>query len=93
MANIKSAQKRIRQIEKRTAVNTARRSRIRTFIRKVIDAIKAQDIAEAKLALRNAQSEIMRGVTKGVLHKNTAARKVSRLSAMVKKADLAQANS
>lgn len=90
MANIKSAQKRIRQTEKRTAVNTARRSRIRTFIRKVIDALKASDIVAAKSALRDAQSEIMRGVTKGVLHKNTASRKVSRLSAMVKKADLAQ---
>ena len=90
MANIKSAQKRIRQTEKRTAVNTARRSRIRTFIRKVIDALKAADIVAAKSALREAQSEIMRGVTKGVLHKNTASRKVSRLSAMVKKADLAQ---
>ena len=90
MANIKSAQKRIRQTEKRTQVNAARRSRIRTFIRKVIEAVKAGNIDEAKTALRTCQSEIMRGVTKGVLHKNTASRKVSRLSAMVKKADLAK---
>ena len=90
MANIKSAQKRIRQTEKRTAVNTARRSRIRTYIRKVIEAVKAENIDEAKTALRLAQSEIMRGVSKGVLHKNTASRKVSRLSAMIKKADLAK---
>jgi len=91
MANIKSAQKRIRQIETRTAVNAARKSRIRTFIRKVLDAVKAGQIATAKTALRDAQSEIMRGVSKGVLHKNTASRKVSRLHALVKKADLAQA--
>lgn len=91
MANIKSARKRILQIEKRTAVNSARRRRIRTFIRKVVEAVKAEKIDEAKIALRNAQSEIMRGVTKGVLHKNTGARKVSRLAAMVKKADLKKA--
>lgn len=89
MANIKSAQKRVRQIATRTAINAARKSRIRTFIRKVLEAIKVNDKDLARTTLRNAQSEIMRGVTKGVLHRNTAARKVSRLSAMVKKICLA----
>ena len=89
MANIKSAQKRVRQIATRTAINAARKSRIRTFIRKVLEATKANDKDLARSALQKAQSEIMRGVTKGVLHRNTASRKVSRLSAMVKKICLA----
>ena len=84
MANSPSARKRIRQIERRTAVNKARRSRIRTFIRKVEEAIVSGDSAAAALALKTAQPEIMRGVTKGVLHKNTASRKVSRLASRVK---------
>ena len=84
MANSPSARKRIRQTERRTAVNKARRSRIRTFLRKVEEAIASGDAAKATDALRAAQPEIMRGVTKGVLHKNTASRKVSRLSARVK---------
>lgn len=84
MANSPSARKRIRQIERRTAVNKARRSRIRTFLRKVEEAIASGDQAKAADALRQAQPEIMRGVTKGVLHKNTASRKVSRLAGRVK---------
>ncbi len=84
MANTPSARKRIRQIERRTAVNKARRSRIRTFIRKVEEAIATGDQAVAAAALRAAQPEIMRGVTKGVFHKNMASRKVSRLAARVK---------
>lgn len=84
MANTPSARKRIRQTERRTEVNKARRSRIRTFIRKVEEAIAGGDGSTAAEALRLAQPEIMRGVTKGVLHKNTASRKVSRLAHRVK---------
>ncbi|HDR29314.1 30S ribosomal protein S20 [Rhodovulum tesquicola] len=84
MANSPQAKKRARQIERRTAVNKARRSRIRTFLRKVEEAIATGDQAAATAALRLAQPELMRGVTKGVVHKNTAARKISRLSARVK---------
>lgn len=84
MANTPSAKKRILQIKKRTAVNTARRSRIRTFIRKVEEAIKGGDAAAAREALRMAQPEIMRGTAKGVLHANTASRKISRLAHRVK---------
>ena len=84
MANTPSARKRIRQTERRTLLNKARRSRIRTFIRKVEEAIAGGDSATAAAALRAAQPEIMRGVTKGVLHKNTASRKVSRLAHRVK---------
>ncbi|WP_118135872.1 30S ribosomal protein S20 [Oceanicella sp. SM1341] len=84
MANSPSSKKRARQIERRTAVNKARKSRIRTFIRKVEEAIAGGDQAVAQEALRTAQPEIMRGVTKGVLHANTASRKVSRLSSRVK---------
>jgi small subunit ribosomal protein S20 len=84
MANSPSARKRIRQTERRTAVNKARRSRIRRFLRKVEEAISSGDQSKAAAALREAQPEVMRGVTKGVLHKNTAARKISRLSRRVK---------
>lgn len=84
MANSPQAQKRARQIERRTAVNKARRSRIRTFLRKVEEAIASGDQSAAREALRVAQPEIMRGVSKGVMHKNTVARKISRLSARVK---------
>ncbi|MEO0999366.1 MAG: 30S ribosomal protein S20 [Pseudomonadota bacterium] len=84
MANSPSAKKRVRQIARRTAVNKARRSRIRTFLRKVEEAISTGDKAAAAEALRLAQPEIMRGVTKGVLHKNTASRKVSRLAHRIK---------
>ncbi len=84
MANTPQSQKRARQTERRTAVNKARRSRIRTFLRKVEEAIAGGDAQVAAEALRAAQPELMRGVTRGVVHKNTAARKMSRLSARVK---------
>ena len=84
MANTRQSKKRDRQMVKRNAVNTARRSRIRTFIRKVEEAISGGDAEAAKAALRSAQPEIQRGVTKGVLHANTASRKISRLSARIK---------
>lgn len=84
MANSPQAKKRARQIERRTQVNKARRTRIRTFLRKVEEAISGGDQKVASEALKAAQPEIMRGVTKGIWHKKTASRKVSRLSARVK---------
>ncbi len=84
MANSPQAKKRARQNERRLEVNKARRSRIRTFLRKVEEAIASGDKEAATAALRAAQPELMRGVTKGVFHKNTVARKISRLSARVK---------
>ena len=84
MANTPQAKKRARQNEKRFAVNKARRSRIRTYLRKVEEALASGDKEAATAALRAAQPELMRGVTKGVYHKNTASRKISRLSARVK---------
>lgn len=84
MANTPQAKKRANQNEKRFAINKARRSRIRTFLRKVEEAIASGDKEAATAALRAAQPEIMRGVTKGVYHKNTASRKVSRLASRVK---------
>ena len=84
MANHKSAKKRIIRNAKRAEINGARIGRIRTFIKKVESAITAGDKAAADSALRDAQPEILRGVSRGVLHKNTASRKMSRLSARVK---------
>ena len=84
MANSPQAKKRARQNERRAAVNKARRSRIRTFLRRVEEAIASGDKDAAATALRAAQPEMMRGVTKGIFHKNTASRKMSRLSARVK---------
>jgi small subunit ribosomal protein S20 len=84
MANTPQSKKRARQMVARTAVNKARRSRIRTFLRKVEEAIASGDKSAASAALQAAQPELMRGVTKGIMHKNTAARKMSRLSARVK---------
>ena len=84
MANIKSAKKRIRKSVRRTEVNRARTSRVRTFVRKVEAAIASGDKNAAREALKQAQPEIMRGVTKGVLHRNTASRRLSRLSARIK---------
>ncbi|RYH09214.1 30S ribosomal protein S20 [Tropicimonas sp. IMCC6043] len=84
MANTPQSKKRARQNERRHAINKARRSRIRTFLRNVEEAISSGDQEAAAIALRNAQPELMRGVTKGVLHKNTVARKMSRLSSRVK---------
>ncbi|ATG48457.1 30S ribosomal protein S20 [Celeribacter ethanolicus] len=84
MANSPQSKKRARQAVRRTDVNKARRSRIRTYLRKVEEAIASGDQAAAKAALQAAQPELMRGVTKGVVHKNTASRKMSRLSSRVK---------
>ena len=84
MANSPQAKKRARQIERRTEVNRARRSRIRTFLRKVEEAIASGNKEAAAEALKTAQPELMRGVTKGVVHKNTASRKISRLASRVK---------
>jgi small subunit ribosomal protein S20 len=84
MANTPQSKKRASQNEKRYAVNKARRSRIRTFVRKVEEAIASGNPDAASTALQAAQPELMRGVTKGVLHKNTVARKISRLSSRVK---------
>lgn len=84
MANSPSSRKRARQLEARTQVNKARRSRMRTFIRKVEEAIVAGDRAVATEALRLAQPEIMCNVSRGIIHQNTASRKVSRLAGRVK---------
>ena len=83
MANTRSAKKMTRKIAKRTAVNRSRRSRMRTFVRKVEEAIASGDVNAAKEALRAAQPEIMRAAQKGIVHKNAASRKVSRLSGRV----------
>ena len=84
MANTPQSKKRARQSERRADVNKSRRSRIRTFLRKVEEAIESGNRDAATTALRAAQPELMRGVTKGIFHKNTAARKMARLSARVK---------
>ncbi len=84
MANSPQAKKRVRQIERRTAVNQSRRSRIRTYLRKVEEAIASGDQSAAVEALKVAQPELMRGAGKGIMHKNTASRKVSRLNGRVK---------
>ena len=85
MPNIASAKKRTRTIAKRTAINTARKSRVRGFMRKVEEALAKGDQKAAQAALKAAEPEIMRGVSKGVMHKNTGARKVSRLTKRVAK--------
>ena len=85
MANTSSAKKAVRKIARRTEVNKARRTRMRTFIRKVEEAVAGGDKAAAGEALKAAQPVIMRAVSKGILKKNTASRKVSRLAASVKK--------
>jgi len=84
MANTPSAKKATRKIEARTAVNKSRRSRMRTFIRKVEEAITAGDHKLAVEALRAAEPEITRAASKGIVHANLAARKVSRLNSRVK---------
>jgi small subunit ribosomal protein S20 len=84
MANTPQSKKRARQNEARFAVNKMRRSRIRTYLRKVEEAIESGNKDDAVAALKAAQPELMRGVTKGVYHKNTASRKMSRLTARVK---------
>jgi small subunit ribosomal protein S20 len=85
MANTPGSKKAIRKIARRTEVNTARRSRVRTFLRKFDDALKSGDAKAASAAFTQAQSEVMRAVSKGVMHKNTGSRKVSRLHAALKK--------
>ncbi|MGR3290663.1 MAG: 30S ribosomal protein S20 [Paracoccaceae bacterium] len=84
MANSPQSKKRARQNERRAAVNKTRRTRIRTFLRKVEEAIASGNQENATTALRAAQPEMMRGVTKGLFHKKTIARKMSRLSSRVK---------
>ncbi len=84
MAHTVQAKKRIRQLEKHTDSNRKRMSRIRTYMRNVERAIKSGDKSAAQDALRAFQPEVMRGVTKGVLHQNTAARRISRLNKRVK---------
>ncbi|UIJ71630.1 30S ribosomal protein S20 [Aurantimonas sp. HBX-1] len=84
MANTPSAKKATRKIARRTAVNTARRSRVRTFLRKVEEAIAAGDKEAALSAFKVAEPEMMRATSKGIFHKNTASRKISRLSHRVK---------
>ena len=84
MANHKTAKKRIRRNANRSEINKSRVSRIRTFLKRVETAIASGDQGAAQTALKEAQPELMRGVSKGVLHKNTASRKMSRLSAKVK---------
>ena len=83
MANTPQARKRIRRNDKRAEINGARISRIRSFVKKVETALEAGDKEAAKTALQAAQPEMARGVARGVLHKNTVARKMSRLSKRV----------
>ena len=84
MANTTSAKKMVRKIERRTAVNKMRRSRVRTFLRKVEEAISDGDQKAAQEALRHAQPELQRAAQRGIFHKNTIARKLSRLSSRIK---------
>ncbi|WP_417316623.1 30S ribosomal protein S20 [Emcibacter sp.] len=84
MANTLQAKKRVRRNARKTEVNKARRSRIRTFVKKVELALDAGNADEARSAFLKAQPELMRGVTKGVMHKKTASRKVSRLAKRLK---------
>ncbi|MBO0737660.1 MAG: 30S ribosomal protein S20 [Alphaproteobacteria bacterium] len=83
MATHKSAEKRFRQTLKRTEINRARRSRVRTFVKRVETAIATGDKQTAQTALQLAQPELHRAITKGVLHKNTVARKLSRLATRI----------
>jgi len=85
MANTPGAKKSIRKIARRTEVNRTRRSRVRTFLRKFEEAVSTGDVKAATAAFGEAQSELMRAVGKGVVHKNTGARKVSRLAARLRK--------
>lgn len=84
MANIHSAKKRIRKTERQTTVNRDRKTRVRTFVKKIEAAIAGGDKEAALAAFRVAQPELMRGAQKGVMHRNTVARKLSRLSARIK---------
>lgn len=84
MANTASAKKRIRQTARATARNRARKARMRTFVKKVEEAIAGGDRTVAQVALREAQPEMQRAAGKGVVHANTVARKLSRLSARIR---------
>lgn len=84
MANTPSAKKAVRKIERRTAINKTRRSRVRTYLRQVEEAIASGDQSAANEALRAAQPELMRAAQKGIFHANTASRKISRLSSRIK---------
>ncbi len=84
MANTSSAKKNVRKMARKTEVNRARRSQVRTFLRKVEDAITAGDKSAANDALKQAEPAMMRAVSRGVFHKNTASRKISRLNKRVK---------
>lgn len=84
MANHKSAKKMIKIIAKRTLINKMRKSKTRTAIRKLVDIIKSGDKENVIIAFRNAESNLHKCVNKGVIHRNTAARKISRLNAKVK---------
>ncbi len=84
MANTTSAKKAVRKIARRTAVNRSRRSKMRTFVRKVEDAIASGDATAAQVALATAEPIMMRAAQKGVVHKNTASRSISRLTRRVK---------
>lgn len=85
MPNIASAKKRVKTAAKRTAINQSRTTRIRGLVRKVEEAITSGDPKAAEAAFKAAEPEIMRGVSKGTLHKNTGSRKVSRLAKRVAK--------
>lgn len=84
MANHASSKKRIRRNARRAEINGTRRGRIRTFVKKVELALSAGDVKQAEDAMKQAQPEIMRGVAKGIMHKNTASRKMARLSGRIK---------
>ena len=84
MAYTKSVRKRIRQTERRTERNRTRRSRVRTYLRKVEEAIASNDKKAAEAAFKDVMPEMHRGVSKGVMHRNTVARKLSRLSSRIK---------
>ena len=84
MANTKSAKKAARKITRRTEINRNRMSRVRTFVRKVEEALAAGDKTAASEALKAAQPELMRAASRGVIHRNAASRKISRLAARVK---------
>jgi small subunit ribosomal protein S20 len=91
MANTPGAKKAVRKIARRTEVNKARRSRVRTYLRRFDEAVAAGDSTAAQSAFVEAQSELMRAVSKGVVHKNTGSRKVSRLAAQLRKLNQAAA--
>ena len=84
MANTKSAQKAVRKLERRTAVNKSRRSQMRTYVRRVEEALESKDPEAAAKALHDVEPLLMKAAQKGILHKNTASRKVSRLTQSVK---------